>query len=111
MSAKRLPPPDDAEVTPVALCIARLSERPLERRGLGPRANPEEADPLRLDQPLVAELYSASVQRRVALGWRAGHRLAALEAWTASFPSNQASRFALSLTCTRRLTDISSLRD
>lgn len=50
------------------LCLA-------ERRGLGPQADPEEADPLLQEQPLLAELYSASVQGRIASGPRAGERL------------------------------------
>jgi hypothetical protein len=47
----------------------------LERRGLGPQANPEEADPLLQAQPLSAELYGASVQGRIASGPRAGEQL------------------------------------
>lgn len=76
---KRLPPPGDAEVARVAACIARRIERLLGRRGLGPTADPEEADTLRRDQPLLAELYAASIQGRIALGPRAGHRITALE--------------------------------
>jgi hypothetical protein len=44
----------------------------LERRGLGPQSDPEEADPLRQEQPLLAELYSASVQGRITEGENAG---------------------------------------
>jgi hypothetical protein len=40
----------------------------LWRRGLGSHADPEEADPLLRDQPLLAELCAASVQGRVAIG-------------------------------------------
>jgi len=77
---QRLPPPDDAEVTRVTACIARRIVRLLERRGLGPRADPDEADPLLRDQPLLAELYGASVQGRIATGPRAGNRITALGA-------------------------------
>jgi hypothetical protein len=71
----RLPPPDAAEVARVTARIARRVAQLLERRGLGPAADPEEADPLRRDQPLLAELYSASVHGRVADGPRAGQRV------------------------------------
>ena len=79
---RRLPSPDDAEVARVTSCIARRIARLLERRGLGPRADPEEADTLRRDQPLLAELYAPSVQGRIAFGPRAGHRVAAFDAGT-----------------------------
>jgi hypothetical protein len=72
---KRLPPPCNGEVARVTACIARRIIRLLERRGLGPSADPEEADPLLRDQPLLAELYAASVQRRIAVGPRAGNLL------------------------------------
>lgn len=74
---KRLPPPCNGEVARVTACIARRVTRLLERRGLGPSADPEEADPLLRDQPLLAELYAASVQRRIAVGPRAGNLLTA----------------------------------
>jgi len=72
---RRLPPPGDAEVARVTARIARRIARLLERRGLGREADPDEADPLRRDQPLLAELYAASAQGRVALGPRAGSLL------------------------------------
>jgi hypothetical protein len=40
--------------------------------GCGPQSPPEEADPLVLEQPLLAEIYSVSVQGRIAVGERAG---------------------------------------
>jgi hypothetical protein len=46
--------------------------RLLERSGLGPQAGAEESDPLLREQPLLAELYCASVQGRVATGAGAG---------------------------------------
>jgi len=54
---RRVPPPSDAEVARVAARIHRLVARLMERRGLGPRADPDEADTLRHDEPLLAELY------------------------------------------------------
>ena len=77
---QRLPPPDDAEVKRVTARIARRIFRLMERRGLGPCADPDEADPLFRDQPLLAELYGASVQGRVATGPRAGNRITVLGA-------------------------------
>jgi len=75
---QRLPPPDDSEVARVTVCIVKKIHRLLERRGLGPKADPEEGDPLLLDQPLLAELYGASVQGRIASGPGAGKRLAGI---------------------------------
>jgi hypothetical protein len=48
------------------------------RRGLAPRADPGETDTLLRDQPLLAELYGASVAGRVAVGPRAGRPLTKL---------------------------------
>ena len=72
---QRLPPPSDAEVRRITERIARRVVRLLERRGLGPRADAEEADPLFRDQPLLAELYGASVTGRIAVGAGAGNWL------------------------------------
>jgi len=69
---QRLPPPSDPEVRQITERIARRIMRLLDRRGLGPQANPDEADRLAMDQPLLAELYAASVQGRVATGPNAG---------------------------------------
>ena len=74
----RLPPPDDAEVARVTACIARRIVKLLERRHLGPQSDPDEADPLLRDQPLLATLYGASVQGRIATGPRAGHGVTTL---------------------------------
>jgi Putative transposase len=73
-----LPPPDNAEVAGVTDRIARRVVRLLERRGLALDRDPDEADPLRRDQPLLAELYGASVHSRIANGPRAGHRVTTL---------------------------------
>ena len=72
---RRLLRPTDAEVASVTAGIVKKVQRLLERRGLGPQADFEEADPLLRDQPLLAELYSASVQGRIAVGPGAGERL------------------------------------
>jgi hypothetical protein len=72
---QRLPPPADSEVERVTAGIVKKVGRLLERRGLGPQADPEEADPLLREQPLLAELYSASLQGRIASGPGAGERL------------------------------------
>ena len=73
---QRLPQPTDLEITRITECIARRVTRLLERRGLGPNADPEEADPLYIEQPLLSELYTASVQGRISpdrrreISWR-----------------------------------------
>jgi hypothetical protein len=73
---RRVGPPADAEVARVAERIHRRVLLLMEQRGLGPRADPEEADTLRRDQPLLAELYGAAISGRVATGPRAGRRIA-----------------------------------
>ena len=70
-----LPAPDDAEVVQVAGRIADRTIALLERRGLGPDADPEEADSLARDEPLLAALTSASVAGRIATGPHAGQRV------------------------------------
>ncbi len=70
-----LAPPDDPEVARVARQLARRLVRLLERRGLGPDADPAESDSLATEQPLLAALYAASVAGRVATGARAGRRV------------------------------------
>jgi len=70
-----LPPPEDAEVERVVGQVARRIARLLERRGLGPEADRTEADPLAEEQPLLAQLYGASVTGRIATGPRAGQRV------------------------------------
>jgi hypothetical protein len=50
--------------------IVKKIDRLLERRGMGRQADPEEADLLLRQQPLMAELYSASVQVPIASGAR-----------------------------------------
>jgi hypothetical protein len=50
----------------------------LQRRSLGPQSDPEETDRLRRDQPLLAELYRASVCGRIATGPRVGRRVTAV---------------------------------
>jgi hypothetical protein len=73
---RRIPPPSDAEVARVADRVHRRVAKLMERRGLGPQGDPEQADTLRQDEPLLAELYSASVLGRIATGPGAGRRIA-----------------------------------
>jgi len=70
-----VPPASDAEVARVTERIFRRIGKLLERRGLGPRSNHDESDTLLHNQPLLAELYSASITGRVATGPRAGRRV------------------------------------
>jgi hypothetical protein len=70
-----LPPPEDAEVERVVGQVARRIVRLLVHRGLGPESDLTEADPLAEDQPLLAQLYGASVAGRIATGRRAGQRV------------------------------------
>jgi cell division septation protein DedD len=70
-----LPPPNDDEVARVTRKTLRGLRRLLERRGLTPDADPATADPLVAEQPLLAELASASVRSRIAMGPRAGGRV------------------------------------
>jgi len=70
-----LPPPDDVEVARVVARIAVRIARLLVRRGLGPASDPRDADPLAEEQPLLAQLYGASVAGRIATGPRAGQRV------------------------------------
>ena len=63
-------PPSDAEVARVAGRVHRRVMRLMKRRGIGPEADLQ--DTLQLDEPLLAELYSASISGRVATGPRAG---------------------------------------
>jgi hypothetical protein len=69
---QRLPPPADSEVARVTACIVKKIHRLIEHPGLGPQANPEEANPLLHEQPLLAKLYSASVQGAECLRPRGG---------------------------------------
>ena len=71
----RVSPPTDKEVARVAERVHRRVARLMEKRGLGPQADPDEAEGLRRDQPMLAELYGAAVSGRVATGPRAGMRI------------------------------------
>jgi hypothetical protein len=70
-----LPPPTQEEIAALVHTLAQRIVRLLERRGLAKDADPEDADPLARDQPLLASLYGASVTRRIATGPRAGRRV------------------------------------
>jgi len=67
-----LPAPNTDQVLGVLTDTAGRIARRLERRGLGIEVPQEEADPLARDNPLLAQLYAASVQGRVPDGTRAG---------------------------------------
>jgi len=56
--------------------VRRRVARLLERRGLDSQVDPEHIDTLQQRQPLLAELYGASISGRVATGSRAGRRVA-----------------------------------
>ena len=73
-----LPAPDDDEVARVTVRVARGIARLLERRGLTGDTDPEEADPLARDEPLLAALYSASVRGRIATAPGTGQRVSRL---------------------------------
>ena len=62
----------------MAACIVGRIEQLLERRGLGPQADPTEADTLQHTQPLLAEPYGASVRGRIATGPRASRQVTAV---------------------------------
>jgi len=72
---RRVAPPSDQEVARVAERIHRRVSSLMEKRGLAPQADADDADSLRRDDPLLAEIYSASVSGRVATGPRAGMRI------------------------------------
>jgi hypothetical protein len=66
-------PPGDKEVADLAERICLRIGRLLQRRGL--LSSEEDCDELANQQPLLSELYSASISGRVATGPRAGHRV------------------------------------
>jgi hypothetical protein len=70
-----LPPPSDEEVTRITATIARRVEKLLVKKGLLGEHAATDPDPLEADEPLLSQLYSASVQSRIATGPRAGQRL------------------------------------
>ena len=66
---RHVPSPGDAEVALVVERVRRSVARLMERRGLGPQADPGE-DALRHDKPLLAEIYGALISGRIATGPR-----------------------------------------
>jgi hypothetical protein len=70
-----LPPPTDEEIARITAAIARRVWKLLVRRGLLGEEGPTDPDPLEADEPLLSQLYSASLQGRVATGPRTGQRL------------------------------------
>lgn len=67
-------PPSDDDVAAVLGAIRRRVGRWLARRGLEPGAGPAPPDELAESSPVLAQIMSASVQGRVALGRHAGTR-------------------------------------
>ena len=72
---RRLPAPSDAEVERVTRSIVRRLRRLLLRCGLGPETEASDADPLESSDPLLAEIYAASVRSRSAMAERSGRKL------------------------------------
>jgi hypothetical protein len=70
-----LPPPGIDEVRRILVRFIRRLELVLERKGLGPDADPAQADCFHDEQPLLAGLAGASVHGRIATGSRAGQRV------------------------------------
>jgi hypothetical protein len=73
-----LPPPTDAEVARITAAIARRVEKLLLQTGLLGEDGSADPDPLEAEEPLLSQLYTASLQGRIAAGPRAGHRLVRL---------------------------------
>jgi hypothetical protein len=73
-----LPPPSPEEIARVLVDTARRIAIALERAGLDSDADPDIADPLARDHPVLAALYAAAVQGRTVTGPGAGRRLARL---------------------------------
>ncbi len=69
-----LPAPSTEEVARVLEDIVQRITRALERAGLRADVDADSADPLARDDPVLAALYAAAVQGRVATGPRAGQR-------------------------------------
>ena len=70
-----LPAPANEDIAQLTASLAERIPAMLQRRGLGPEADPEESDSLRRDQPWLAGLYAACIQGRVAFGPNAGQRV------------------------------------
>ncbi len=68
----RLRPPTNVEVEQTTRRIVRRLRRLLIERGLTPDAGAAVVDSLPEDQPLLAEIYAASVRSRIAMDERAG---------------------------------------
>jgi hypothetical protein len=69
------PPPSDEEVTRITATIARRVERRLVKKGLLGEHAATDPDPMETEESLLPQLYSASVQGRIASGPHAGQRL------------------------------------
>lgn len=73
-SFQRLPEPTDGEVAQLVTAIRRRVMRRLGRLGVVESLGQDQygPDPLRLDEPLMADCYGASILGRIATGPRAG---------------------------------------
>jgi len=69
-----LPPPSDEEAARITATIARRVERLLVRKGLLGEHAATDPDPMETEESLLPQLYSASVQGRIATGPQAGQR-------------------------------------
>src|SRR5262249_11591778 len=82
--------PSDAAVAQVLATIRHRVGRLLARRGLEPgAAEPGPPDGLAEVSPVLAQIVSASVQGRVALGRQGGTRIGPLGGWSAE-PADRA---------------------
>jgi len=73
-----LPPPDSQEVVRVLADAVKRLVSALERRSHGSDAEGDDEDDLSRDHPVMAALYAAAVQGRIAMGARAGQRVVRL---------------------------------
>ena len=67
-----LPAPEDEDVLRLTTIVSQRVQSLLERRGLGPESDSEQADPLSQEDPAMAALVANSVRRRIAVGSHTG---------------------------------------
>jgi len=67
-----LPAPEDEDVLRLTTLVSQRVQSMLERRGLGPESDSQQADPLSDEEPGMAALLANSVRRRIAVGSNAG---------------------------------------
>jgi len=71
----KLPPPDTTEVLRVLADTVQRLASALTRRGYGSDTETDGEDDLSRDNPVMAALYAAAVQGRIAMGADAGQRV------------------------------------